>query len=855
MILLIVVLGITGYVCLKEAAEYSSKVAKQKEIGTNAEQINRCVFKTRFYSVYGLYSRNIEGIGDANSQYVTFRDYLERGTKEVADEVSGIVDQIISSLKALKERAGSDDKRFDADIESCEILRKDFRDYDTETTEWSVKQQAIIQSIKDRTKYAETARKSVKSIVGRIKSMIKDESQKVKVAHEGGEVEVDYTDVRFVAQQESFGAIVEGIETAIFHTSEQNRLTDPVAKKLQGDLLLAQLDTLLKNIEDISKDLHSNENKADAKAAIDSINSWKNENLKSEMLVKEQGEIYARMVEIGKRSVSEIEKVNAEADALAKEAEAALAHITRIGNITVFSSIVIAVLIGIIFASVLTSNIAGATSAITETLAAVVRDGDVSVQVAPELKGRGDEIGRLSRITEQTINDYSSIATLAQSLANGDWTVSTKIKSDKDVMNVNLESMIQKISSALNEVSMSVTQVNEGSAQMASAADSLSQGATESAASLEEITASMGQMGSQTSLNAQNANDATKFAKLASEAGIEGQSMMERMISSMQQITKNASEVQKVIKVIDDISFQTNLLALNAAVEAARAGTHGKGFAVVAEEVRNLAARCAKAAAETTQMIEGNNKQINSGAEIATETADKLNAIVEHAAKTSDLIGQIAIASSEQAQGISQVTQGLQQIDAVTQQNTASAEETASVSNEMNSQVKNLRKLIGFFKISAATSLTSTIKLDAQVEPTVVTPEPVRVSQHESAKHTVTTPKPAAKPVVTPTAMPPVAKAKPAATKLGSATQHQTSGSAGSSTPTIDLPHTPSLGSKTPQKVTKTLGSSHSGGQVSVASKPSEFPAEPKAAAKTGWNSPTSGEVTIHLDDKEFGKY
>ena len=175
--------------------------------------------------------------------------------------------------------------------------------------------------------------------------------------------------------------------------------------------------------------------------------------------------------------------------------------------------------------------------------------------------------------------------------------------------------------------------------------------------------------------------------------------MMQRMISSMESITKNATDIQKVIKVIDDISFQTNLLALNAAVEAARAGVHGKGFAVVAEEVRNLAARSAKAAAETTQMIEGNSKQISAGADIASQTAEMLNDIVSQVTQVTEIVGRIATASSEQAQGVGQVTQGLHQIDAVTQQNTASAEETASVSNEMSSQAKKLQQLIGQFRL------------------------------------------------------------------------------------------------------------------------------------------------------------
>jgi methyl-accepting chemotaxis protein len=167
----------------------------------------------------------------------------------------------------------------------------------------------------------------------------------------------------------------------------------------------------------------------------------------------------------------------------------------------------------------------------------------------------------------------------------------------------------------------------------------------------------------------------------------------------MEQITNNSEEVQKVVKVIDEIAFQTNLLALNAAVEAARAGQHGKGFAVVAEEVRNLAARSATAAKETSELIDGSNRQIQEGADVANQTSEGLNQIAEYVLKTTDLVTEIAKASNEQAQGASQISEGLNQIDQVTQQSTANAEETASVCQEMSQQAVRLQKLVKRFQL------------------------------------------------------------------------------------------------------------------------------------------------------------
>ena len=358
-----------------------------------------------------------------------------------------------------------------------------------------------------------------------------------------------------------------------------------------------------------------------------------------------------------------------------------------------------AVILGLFISFVLTSSITSGIKEAVSFMQTLAQAGDLSQEIPPHRLAQKDEIGQLAGALKGILDDYLSIEGLAKEFADGNWAIMVHSKGDKDAMNQSLTAMVEKINVTLHEIGDNVTQVVTGSNEVSTASQSLANGAQESAASLEEITASMSEISSQTKSNAENAGQARNLAQKASKAATDGQEAMQQMTTAMGQITQNSNEIQRVIKVIDDIAFQTNLLALNAAVEAARAGQHGKGFAVVAEEVRNLAARSAKAAKETSELIAKSGHEIEQGGTIAAKTAEVLNTIVDQIKQTTDLVAGIAVASNEQAQGVNQVTIGLQQIDAVTQQNTASSEESASAANEMSSMAANLQKLVAQFKL------------------------------------------------------------------------------------------------------------------------------------------------------------
>ncbi len=322
--------------------------------------------------------------------------------------------------------------------------------------------------------------------------------------------------------------------------------------------------------------------------------------------------------------------------------------------------------------------------------------GDVNVDVETDTK---DEIGSLAESFGRMIANIRGQAQAAERIATGDLTVEVAIKSKNDLLGKKLSELVEKNNEVLGNIASASEQVAAGSKQVSDSSIALSQGASEQASSVEQLTASLEEISSQTKLNAENANKANGLAEDAKSNVMQGNAQMREMLKAMEEINDASGNISKIIKVIDEIAFQTNILALNAAVEAARAGQHGKGYAVVAEEVRNLAARSANAAKETTDMIEGSIKKVEGGTKIAKDTAEALNKIVNGIEKVANLVNDIAVASNEQATGIGQVNQGVMQVSQVVQNNSATSEESAAASEELSSQAALLKEMVGKFKL------------------------------------------------------------------------------------------------------------------------------------------------------------
>ncbi len=316
-----------------------------------------------------------------------------------------------------------------------------------------------------------------------------------------------------------------------------------------------------------------------------------------------------------------------------------------------------------------------------------------------------DEIGRIAKVLNELLDSFqaaiSNIITVMKGVARGDLSKSVEGEYEGEIKI--LQSVIDESFSMLGKIIVQVIsiidQINTGTNELSRSAQSLASGTSSQAASVEQISSSMSEVGARAKNNNESATSAQSLAEQSLQAVQKGSLQMEGMSRSMSKIRETSNEVTKVVKVIEEIAFQTNLLALNAAVEAARAGKYGKGFAVVADEVRSLAGRSADAAKSTTELIGNSAKEVEKGVENAEQTAKALEEIIDLVEKMYDIIGKISATSSEQNNMTEEINKSLVEVNNVVQQNSAISEQTSSAVAELSNQALRLHDLIKNFEL------------------------------------------------------------------------------------------------------------------------------------------------------------
>ena len=307
-----------------------------------------------------------------------------------------------------------------------------------------------------------------------------------------------------------------------------------------------------------------------------------------------------------------------------------------------------------------------------------------------------NELGELAGTVEKSmalIHSYvEDINRVMGQLSQGNFDVATSAPYIGDFQSIetSLNSFTATISDTLGSIVQTQGRVSSNAGQLSSGAQALAQGATEQASAVEELYATLDDLSKGATQNVQSAAAALESARLTGEqVTISGQ-QMEQMVSAMSDITKSSQEIGRIIATIEDIAFQTNILALNAAVEAARAGSAGKGFAVVADEVRSLATRSDEAAKATKDLIDNSVQATEQGSRIVGQVSESLKKTLDLVMQSNTTINTIAEAVRAESASIAQVTEGIGQISAVVQTNSASSEESAAVSSELFEEVHKL---------------------------------------------------------------------------------------------------------------------------------------------------------------------
>ncbi len=328
--------------------------------------------------------------------------------------------------------------------------------------------------------------------------------------------------------------------------------------------------------------------------------------------------------------------------------------------------------------------------------------GNFSVSINKDYKGSFGIMMRAFDTMVTSIGSYiNEITDVLDTISQSDLhkNISREYMGQFGMIKDSINKITLTLRDTISEIRGSADHVLSGAKQISETSVSLANGASNQASAVEELNASISIINEQIHESSGKTKEADDLSQKSIINAKSGSEEMDKMLQSMTEIKHASDNIYKIINVIDDIAFQTNLLALNAAVEAARAGEQGKGFAVVSEEVRSLAGRSQKAASETSALIEDTIKKINSGMETAALTSEAFKAIIDDIDLISKIINGIYKSTKEQADGITQINTGVNQISDVVQTNSATSQESAAASMQLSTQANLLSELVARFKL------------------------------------------------------------------------------------------------------------------------------------------------------------
>ena len=399
-----------------------------------------------------------------------------------------------------------------------------------------------------------------------------------------------------------------------------------------------------------------------------------------------------------------IEQVSLIGDKISTNVQDDIQGTTRYIGIVMIIIIVIIIIGLILITKVVQAIIESISNPVEEIKAAALEmakgNYDLEIEYTSE-----DEIGVLADCMREMIlftkDNISNITEVLNKFAEGNFDVEIEDNYIGEFIEIkeSLEKIVDSINNTFYDIKIVTEQVKDGSEQVASTAQIISEGAINQAGIIQELMAAIGQINEKVKVSTEQANSTNVLTiELGNQIELNNEKMNE-MVTAMNKIEESSRNIKSIINTIYSISEQTNLLALNAAIEAARAGESGKGFAVVADEIRKLAEESSVAVKNTEILIEDSISNVNNGKNIADEASEALNAVVGKAKEAVELIGTIAKLTEQGAMSISEVYEGIDQIAEVVESNTAISEESAAASEELSSQSESLQNMIDKFKL------------------------------------------------------------------------------------------------------------------------------------------------------------